>query len=209
MKKKLIATLLLLTLTMTTALTGCGSGDKETAGDNVSSGVESNDNIDVNNNIDSSAETDTTKQEETEEIEYSEDDIIIELNGAKFSIYDEWTSIEPKLQAAGFDTSLVMSDDRITNNFIDGDKLYIQVSLYEADNGLFIRSLNIDEQSGNKSILKKIKINGYNMLETDKIIEKFQFEDGKDDGFVTSDIKLNTSVETTRISWSMVRHLNK
>lgn len=64
MKKKLIATLLLVTLTMTTALTGCGgSDDKETAGNDVSSGVESNDNTALENNDNTDVQDETITNE--------------------------------------------------------------------------------------------------------------------------------------------------
>jgi len=103
MKKKLIATLLLVTLTMTTALTGCGVDDKETAGDNVSSEVESNNNITTNNDTGSDVNNEITK-EDTQKTEYSKDDVIIEIAGVSFSMYDTWENIESKLQSAGIQT---------------------------------------------------------------------------------------------------------
>lgn len=88
MKKKLIATLLLVTLTMTTALTGCGgSGDKETAGNNVSSGGESNDNTVLENDDDTDVQDEVTTNElETLAVSVAGTEIVIteDLNTESF-----------------------------------------------------------------------------------------------------------------------------
>lgn len=199
MKKRFVATILLVVLAMSIVLTGCSSNDSETGSD-VSSNVDNDDNTTVNNDTDINNEIDTSKQEDVEteeEIEYAEDDVIITIGTVSFSIYDEFeTVIEPKLQAAGFDTSAVR-EERILYYDVNGiEKMTIGMKLREIDNGLYI-SLFLFDTKGEKGKAETfIKINGYDLTEREDIIKKYEFEldkNGrtKEAKYITDDVKLS------------------
>lgn len=196
MKKRFVATILLVVLAMSTVLTGCGSNDTETGSD-VSSNV---DNTTVNNDTDINNEIDTSKQEDVEteeEIEYAEDDVIITIGTVSFSVYDEFeTVIEPKLQAAGFDTSEVR-ENRVLHYNVDGyEKLTIGMKLREVDGGLYIFYFVFEPHSENGKAKTFVKINGYDLTEREDIIKKYEFElkkNGytKEPKYITNDVKLD------------------
>ena len=199
MKKKLIATLLLVTLSMTTALTGCGSSDKETAGDNVSSGVESNDNTTVNNDTDSNENNDTTK-EDTQKIEYSKDDVIVEIGGVSFSMYDTWENIEPMLQNAGIQTVDEYGEPVITFADNEAKDLYIEFFLWDTEECTYIKSIQFCESSGDKTSRNLMKINGYSLNSLLDMAEEYQLEQNENDsskyiGYVTEEVKVSIDTE--------------
>ncbi len=191
MKKKLIATLLLVTLTMTTALTGCGSSDKETAGDNVSSGVESNDNTTVNNDTDSNVNSDTTK-EDTQKNEYSKDDVIIEIGGVSFSVYDTWENIEPMLQNAGIQTADEYGKPVITLADKEAEDLYIELFLWDTEECTYIKTIKFAEGSGNEKGRDLMKMNGYSLNSVEDMANAYELEKNgsRYTGYVTEEVSV-------------------
>lgn len=208
MKKKLIATLLLVTLTMTTALTGCGAGDKETAGSDVSNGVESNVNTTVNNDTDSSAESDTTK-EDTQKIEYSKDDVIIEIAGASFSIYDTWENIESILQNAGI--QIVDEYGSLYIKFADkeAEDLAVEFALWETEDGTYIKRIKFAEWAGNEKGRALIKINGYSLNSVEDMEDDYELEISENGysivGYITEEVSVLINDSESDISANITR----
>lgn len=206
--KKRFLTLIMAGIMAMSLMVGCGSDNTETTGNNVSNGVESNDNTTVNNDTDSSAESDTTK-EDTQKIEYSKDDVIIEIAGASFSIYDTWENIEPVLQNESI--QIVDEYGSLYIKFADkeAEDLNVEFFLWETEDSTYIKRIKFAEWAGNEMGRDLIKMNGYSLNSVEDMANDYELEIIENGyrvkGYITEEVSVLIDDSESAISGDITR----
>lgn len=189
--KKRFLTLIMAGLMAMSLMVGCGSN-----------------NTTVNNDTDSSAESDTTK-EDTQKIEYSKDDVIIEIAGASFSIYDTWENIEPVLQNESI--QIVDEYGSLYIKFADkeAEDLNVEFFLWETEDSTYIKRIKFAEWAGNEMGRDLIKMNGYSLNSVEDMANDYELEIIENGyrvkGYITEEVSVLIDDSESAISGDITR----